>query len=101
VLSGRRIRGRASKMGAFRLSLISILNCVLVMSLTAVFSARPTDELIGIYVVYNCCSVLLNRVTFQSRTVRGNCYCLVCKNCSFLEVILFVFFSFGHKCLYK
>jgi hypothetical protein len=27
------------------------------MSLTAVFGARPTDERIGIYVVYNCYSV--------------------------------------------
>jgi hypothetical protein len=69
------------------------------MRLTAVFGACPTDELIGIYVVYNCCSVMLNRVTFRSRTVRGNCYGLVCKNCSVLEVMLFVFFSFGHKCL--
>jgi hypothetical protein len=99
VLSGHRIRGRASKRGAFKLSII--LNPKLCFGDEFYRRIRRSynGRAIGIYVVFNCCSVMLNKVRFQSSSVCGNCYCLVCKNCPVLEVMLFVFFSFGQKCL--
>jgi hypothetical protein len=83
VLNGRRSRGRTPKRGTFRLSIIlNFKQGFLVMSLTAVFGVRPTDERIGLYVECNWCSVVLNGVTFVEQTCSLELTLFHVSNCS-------------------